>query len=154
FPQGDIVLDIDAAIEGLATLFEGTPEGVIFLTALGPNGAVHSLASRETDRVESFLQRHDKAGAGIYFCVGTLRDGARGRSKQNIGWIAGLHADVDSKDLDLLPGEIRERIGQTLLPASLIIETGGGLHAYWLFHEAEAATTETVERVEAALRRL
>jgi uncharacterized protein DUF3631/DNA primase RepB-like protein len=148
------MIDTDAAIDTLTAIFEGAPEGAVFLTALGPNGAVHSLASRETDRIESFLQRHDRAGVGLYFCVGTLRDGASGRSKNNVGWIAGLHADIDYKDHDLGPEEIRHRLDQALLPASLVIETGGGVHSYWLFHEAEAATPEMVARVEAALRRL
>jgi hypothetical protein len=40
------MIDVDTAIDTLATLFEGAPEGTIFLTALGPNGAVHSLATR------------------------------------------------------------------------------------------------------------
>jgi hypothetical protein len=70
------MIDTDAAIDTLTAIFEGAPEGAVFLTALGPNGAVHSLAARETDRIETFVQRHDKAGVGIYFCVGTLRDGA------------------------------------------------------------------------------
>ena len=146
--------DVDLAINTLATIFEGAPEGVVFFTALGPNSAVHSLASREADRIESFLRRHDRTGAGLYFCVGTLRDGANGRSKSNVSWIAGLHADIDYKDHDLTPDEIQRRLDQTLLPASLMIETGGGVHCYWLFHEAEAATPEMVARVEAALRRL
>jgi Protein of unknown function (DUF3631)/RepB DNA-primase N-terminal domain len=148
------MLDVDTAIDALATLFEATPEGTIFLTALGPGGAVHSLAARETNRVEAFLQRHDQTGVGLYFCVGTLLDGARGRSKQNVGWIAGLHADVDFKDHDCAPEELQRRLDQALLPASLVIGTGGGLHCYWLFHEAETATPEAVARVEAALRRL
>src|SRR5262245_17696260 len=148
------MLDVDTAIDTLATIFEAAPEGAVFLTALGPNGAVHSLASRETDRIETFLQRHDRTGVGLYFCVSTLRDGANGRSKNNVGWIAGLHADIDYKDHDLGPEEIQRRLDQTLLPASLVIGTGGGLHCYWLFHEAEAATPEAVARIEAALRRL
>src|SRR5262249_19397266 len=148
------MLDVDTAIDALATLFEGAPEGAIFLTALGPDGAVHSLAARETDRVEAFLQRHDQVGAGLYFCVGTLLDGGRGRSKTNVGWVAGLHADIDYKDHDLAPEEIQRRLDHTLLPASLVVETGGGLHVYFLFHEAEEATQETTARVEAALRRL
>jgi putative DNA primase/helicase len=148
------MIDVDAAIDTFASIFEAAPEGAVFLTALGPNGAVHSLASRETDRIESFLQRHDRAGAGLYFCVSTLREGANGRSKNNVGWVAGLHADVDYKDHDLAPEEIKRRLSATLLPASLVIETGGGLHCYWLFHEAEAATPEAVARVETALRRL
>src|SRR5262245_29354735 len=146
--------DVDAAIDTLATIFAAVPEGAVFLTALRPNGAVHSLAAREADRIENFLQRHDRTGAGLYFCVGTLRDGAAGRSKQNVGWIAGLHADIDFKDHDLVPEEIRRRLDQTLLPASLVIATGGGLHCYWLFREAEAATPGMVARVEAALRQL
>src|SRR5262249_44337474 len=77
----------------------------------------------------------------------------RGRSKQNVGWIIGLHADIDFKDHDCAPEGIRQQIGQTLLPASIVVETGGGLHVYWLLHEAEAATTEPVARVEAAWRR-
>src|SRR5262249_30541665 len=148
------MLDVDTAIDTLATLFEGAPEGAIFLTALGPGGAVHSLAARETDRVEAFLQRHDQAGAGLYFCVGTLLDGGRGRSKSNVGWIIGLHADVDFKDHDCAPEEIRQRIERALLPASLVIETGGGVHSYWLLHEAATATPEMVARVAAASRRL
>ena len=148
------MIDVDAAIDTLAAIFEAAPEGAVFLTALGPNGAVHSLASRETDRIESFLQRHDRAGAGLYFCVSTLRDGANGRSKNNVGWVAGLHADVDYKDHELAPEEIQRRLDQTLLPASLVIATGGGLHCYWLFREAEAATPEAVARIETALRRL
>jgi hypothetical protein len=146
--------DVDLALSTLAAIFEGAPEGVVFFTALGPNGSVHSLASREADRIEAFLQRHDKAGAGLYFCVGTLRDGAAGRSKSNVGWIIGLHADIDFKDHDYTPEEIQRRLDQALVPASLVIGTGGGLHCYWLFHEAEAATPEMVARVEAALRRL
>src|SRR5262245_430692 len=148
------MLDVDTAIDTLATIFEAAPEGAVFLTALGPNGAVHSLASRETDRIETFLQRHDRTGVGLYFCVSTLRDGANGRSKNNVGWIAGLHADIDYKDHDCAPEEIQRRLDQALLPASLVIGTGGGLHCYWLFHEAEAATPEAVARVEAALHRL
>jgi hypothetical protein len=139
--------DVALAVSTLATIFEGAPEGVVFFTALGPNSAVHSLASREADRIEGFLRRHDKAGAGLYFCVGTLRDDASGRSKGNVGWIVGLHTDIDFKDNDCAPEEIRQRIGQTLLPASLVVETGGGVHCYWLFHEAEAATPEAVARI-------
>jgi AAA domain-containing protein/DNA primase RepB-like protein len=148
------VIDIDVAIGALGAIFEAAPEGVVFLTSLGPNGAVRSLMSRESEHIESFLQRHDRPGAGSYFCVGTLRQDAGGRCKNNVGWIVGLHADIDFKDHDSSPGEVLRRVKQTMLPASLIIETGGGLHAYWLFREAEAATTGMVARVEQQLRRL
>jgi hypothetical protein len=148
------MIDADAAIDALGTIFEAVPEGAVFLAALWPNGAVRSLLSRDSDRIEKFLQRHDQSRAGLYFCVGTLRAGADGRSKDNVAWIAGLHADLDYKDHSLAPAKILQRIDQALLPASLIVETGGGLHCYWLFHEAEAATPGAVTRIEAALRQL
>src|SRR5215471_1450521 len=109
------MLVVDTAIAPLATIFENSWVGAAVLTALGETGAVHSLASRETDRIETFLQRHDRTGVGLYFCVSTLRDGANGRSKNNVGWIAGLHADVDYKDHDLAPEEIQRRLSATLL---------------------------------------
>jgi hypothetical protein len=148
------MIDAEAAIDALGTIFEAAPEGIVFLARLGPNGAVRSLMSRESDRIEQFIQRQDQPGTGLYFCVGTLRAGSSGRSKDTVGWITGLHADLDYKDHDLAPAEILRRVEQTLLPASLIVETGGGVHVYWLLHEAEAATPETVTRVEAALCRL
>lgn len=149
------MIDVDVAIEALATLFQGAPEGAVFVTALGPNGAMRSTIGRDAGRIKDFLQRHDQSGAGLYFCVGTLRAGVNGRNKNNVGWIAGLHADVDHKDHpDVDPGEIIRRVDQTLLPASIVVGTGGGLHAYWLFREAEPATPETVARIEAALGRL
>src|SRR5262245_25643412 len=150
FSRACRMIDTDAAIEALATIFEGAPEGAGFVTALGPNGAVRSTMSRDADRIGDFLRRHDRPGGGLYFCVGTLRDSATGRSKPNVGWITGLHADTDYKDHELTPAEILRRINQALLPASLIIETGGGLHTYWLLREAEPATAETVARVEVA----
>ena len=56
-------------------------------------------------------------------------------------------------DVDTAIGALAT-LDQTPLPASLVVATGGGLHCYWLFHEAEAATPEAVARIEAALRRL
>jgi hypothetical protein len=86
--------------------------------------------------------------------VAPRRRGPNGRNKGNVGWITGLHADVDFKDHDTPSEEILQRIDHALLPASFVVETGGGVHAYWLFREAEEATPETVTRIEAALRRL
>jgi hypothetical protein len=148
------MIDAAAAIDALAALFGGAPEGKVFVTALGPNGAVRSTIGRDADQIAGFLQRHDQPGAGLYFCVGTLRSSANGRSKGNVGWITGLHADVDFKDHDTTSGEILQAIDHALLPASLVVETGGGLHLYYLLREAEEATPEMVARVEAALRRL
>jgi hypothetical protein len=77
------MIDANVAIDALGTIFEGVPEGIVFLTALNPNGAVRSLMSRDSDRIEQFLQQQDRLGTGLHFCVGTLREGASGRCKNN-----------------------------------------------------------------------
>jgi hypothetical protein len=55
--------DADTGIAALGTIFQGAPEGTVFLTSLGPNGAVRSLMTREAARIEEFLQRQDQPGA-------------------------------------------------------------------------------------------
>ena len=67
------MIDVDVAIEALATLFQGAPEGAVFVTALGLNGAMRSTIGRDAGRIKDFLQRHDQLRRqGLYFCVGTL----------------------------------------------------------------------------------
>jgi putative DNA primase/helicase len=149
--------DTDQAIEFLGALFEGCPEGTVWLTSLvlpGRDGEVRSLASRDGDAIADFAARHNHPDRAMYFCPSALQPHAGGRSRETVGWITGLHADIDYKNHDLDPMEIRRRIDQAALPASLIVESGGGLHLYFLLREAIAATPETMERAERLLHSL
>src|SRR5436309_2705110 len=74
------MIDADAAIAALGTIFQGATEGTVFLTSLGPNGAVRSLMTREADRIEEFLQRQDQPGAGRGASAGWRRRLATRRS--------------------------------------------------------------------------
>ena len=148
--RGDAVNapDTDQAIEFLGTLFEGCPEGTVWLTSLvlpGRDGEVRSFASRDGDAIADFAARHNHPDRAMYFCPSALQPHAGGRSKETVGWITGLHADIDFKNHDAAPEEILRRLDQAALPASLIVASGGGLHCYWLLREAVAATGETVD---------
>jgi hypothetical protein len=109
---------------------------------------------REVGQIEDFLRHYDRPDIGLYFCTGTLRIGSNGRRKDTIQTATGLFADIDYKDHELSPAEIVRHLNHALLLPSLVIESGGGLHAYWLFREGETATKEAVTRIEIALRRL
>lgn len=99
--------------------------------------------TRETTVIERFVRRNDEPGRAVYFCVGTLKEGATTRNKQNIAEISFLWANVDFKDLDLKDvREARAYVERKLTnliapdgrpyPPSCTVFTGHGIHCYWL----------------------
>jgi hypothetical protein len=141
--------DIDQTLDFLQAVFGATEGGDVFFSSLSSNGGgICSLASRDADAIEEFLAKHNDPTRGSYFCPSALRIGAKGRSKDSVQFITGIHCDIDYKNIDKPRAEIRRAIDQTALPASVIVESGGGLHCYWLFREGLEATEDNVARAE------
>src|SRR5690349_22462869 len=69
----------------------------------------------------------------IYFGVNARvgRDG----TKEGVRWVRAYHADVDYKWFGTRQDALDAVVGYELEP-SLVVETGNGLHAYWLLDEA------------------
>ena len=139
----------------IKTMFRHT-EAPVFLTSLGNerNGVhnPHHIHTRDGDQVANFVTAWDKHGRGTFFCVSTVEDGKQ-RSKATVVETLGLHADIDLKDVAEGIEEI-ERLLKTRIPdfpPSVLVRSGNGVHAYWLFREAIKGERE---RVEAALRQL
>lgn len=145
--------------EFLAKLFAHT-EKPVYLCSF-PNerndesqaGERHIL-TRKPVEIEAFIKKWDRAGRGMFFCVGTVEGNKR--HKPAIVETIGLHVDVDFKSLEAADGN-REIVARKMkalpLPPSAIVESGNGMHGYWLFMEPMDAQTET-ERIESALRQL
>jgi hypothetical protein len=148
-----------SAASFLKTTFEHTTEQVYVCSF--PNerddpqqaGDRH-MHTRLPEHVMSFLAKWDKPGRGLFFCVGTLKRGAR-RNKENVVETIGLHADLDFKNIDLnyTREEIVRKLEWLQYPPSAIVFSGGGLHCYWLFKEP-METQSNVDRIEAALKQL
>lgn len=144
----------------LKSMFGDTTVLPIYLSSL-PNGDAKDrqpgeqhVATRSPAEIELFVEEWDRADRGLFFCTGIVKRGAR-RSKENIVQTVGLHVDIDFKDVDLNPtsdGVVRQLMALRC-PPSIIVFSGGGLHAYWLFKEA-LETQPNIERIEAALRLL
>lgn len=142
----------------LPTLF-GFTEGAVELRAC-PNergrGSVPSIFTRDPDEVEAFVKRWDVSGRGVYFGVCT-RDPAT-EPPGNIQ--SAQECPALWLDNDKTPKlELREALLAAYLPPTAIIDSGRGLHAYWLLNEAEnvsAALTNEHPIVEAlrGLRRI
>lgn len=117
----------------LPTLF-GFTEGEVELRSCPNergNGPTPSIFTRDADEVAAFVKRWNVPGRGVYFGVCT-------RSKppgtiENTNECPALWMDNDKTPKD----ELRKALLDAYLPPTVIIDSGRGLHAYWLLDEAE-----------------
>lgn len=131
----------------LSGLFSGWERG--YLTIWGSdNKRTAWLAANELQRVESLCERSKGTpGRNLYFGCGI--QGTKGKAEKRgeasgVVGIPGVWADIDFAEACGLkkstkkypPREIAEQAIERLpLKPSAIVQTGGGLHVYWLFHE-------------------
>lgn len=82
----------------------------------------------------------------VYFGVATRND--NGGGKENLEQIPALWIDYDRKGMSVR--NFREKLELFRFRPSIIMETGGGSHIYWLLRRP--ATKEDIPRVEAILK--
>lgn len=116
----------------------------------GPH-APRMVSTREASEVLRFISKWDRPERGLFFCVGTLKLGAK-REKTGVAEIAFLHADIDFKEIDDTESDVLRKLAHLRLPPSIVVLSGNGVHAYWLLKEALAGGEQ--ERIEDALRLL
>jgi P4 family phage/plasmid primase-like protien len=142
----------------LASMFGPSTVHPVFVCSLLNNEARGTEAvnerfvtTRNTDDIAGFARKWDRAGRGLFFCVSTLRPNARRRSKATLSELTGLHLDLDFKDVDASPDEVRRIVGHLMCLPSAVNASGHGLHLFWLFKEALEATPENVAETERLL---
>lgn len=145
----------EQSITFITTVFGETTEMPVHVCSLGNDRdgphAPRFVSTRDASEVLRFISKWDQPGRGLFFCVGTLKPGAK-RSKEGVSEIAFLHADIDFKDILDSSADVERKLAQLRLPPSIVVASGNGLHVYWLL--TEALTSADMERVESALRLL
>jgi hypothetical protein len=149
----------EAATKFLRDIFAASTTGPIFLCSLpnadSPEGEVpRQTMTRNPRAIETFLNECDRVNRGVFFCVSALVPNAARRCKETVAELPGLHADLDFDKIDAAPEEIRQALRQVALPPSKVVSSGNGVHVYWHFREALAATAENVKQTEMLLRKL
>lgn len=87
-----------------------------------------TIFTRDINTINTFCEENE--GENIYFGVGT-RKGMRGK-KENVMEIPALYVDVDLKrDRDSDNSVLRD-LASFVPEPSVIVDSGGGFHAYWL----------------------
>jgi hypothetical protein len=110
-----------------------------------------AMAKNEED-VQTFLNKHDFPGYGVYVALAHLKNGWR--NKENVLTLQWLFAEVDFKDHpSLAPEDIYQRLVSMPMKPSMIVFSGHGYHAYWLLSEpVDASPGDGQTRVEDALK--
>lgn len=121
----------------------------------GEPGAA-SLMTRDAKEVEAFCRRKDAMGLGVYFGVCTRRDGAESGDLSSVVECPALWVDIDCAKQEIKGQVALDALGFLPFPPSWIINSGGGLHAYWQLEDPVnvAEGNEARDVVVAALKAL
>ncbi|MEI8397338.1 MAG: hypothetical protein WCF85_21680, partial [Rhodospirillaceae bacterium] len=153
--------DYSVSAEFLAEFFGSTTEHAVELRSLpnergaGPN---RPLFGRDLTLVEDHCKRWDGTGRAMYFGVCTRITGSSSGSRADLAECPALWAEVDTRKLGLDKSTVRQAVVSLPHPPSIVIDSGGGLHFYWLLTESinvrqsEENAAEAEESIVAALK--
>ncbi|MFY2157966.1 DUF927 domain-containing protein [Cytobacillus firmus] len=157
--------DSETAAGFLKTVFPGIKKGYVAISYKGESG-FHTTAfpAGAWDKIVTFSE--NKRELDLYFALGVLgtspKKGQRGKIDDVIA-VPGVWLDIDCAEgehsADNLPTfEEAELKLLTAFPfPSILVHSGGGLHAYWLFPEListeRAADREEVKRLSERFQR-
>jgi hypothetical protein len=120
----------------LLALHDGC-EGLCEVRAL-PSAARLFVPLGDAERVDAFAARY--AREDLYVAVATRCDASSG-TLENCRHLGALFVDIDFKGTP--EPAARAALERFLFPAAARVQSGGGLHAYWLLREPLDLTTET-----------
>lgn len=150
--------DYQKSLDFLNSLFDRAVQQVELRACKNVNDGIGiaPIFSRESDDFAAFCRKQDKAGQGVYFGACTRANGAKSGNLQTIAECPALWCDIDCLKQEI-PGQAAiDALAFLPMPPSFVINSGGGLHAYWQLEEAvdvsERSGTRSV--VEGALRAL
>jgi hypothetical protein len=120
------------------------PSGFWVLVAIQPDGAAgdietRSFAAGEGTQAADWIERWNQAGRNVYWTVNaTARPLAKKPSREDIAAMEYLHVDVDPDKQKPLPEErarlqrlFGEEFPATVPRPSVIVDSGGGIQAFW-----------------------
>jgi hypothetical protein len=123
--------------EQARALFEGL--GQIHLVAISEDGAVaaHDFGDNVDEAVGRAVERNAR-GANVYFTVNAVRPGLNRKPvKSDVTAARFCHVDLDppKDDSPWSKSDMLERLAYLPCPPSFIIDSGGGLQAFWRLSE-------------------
>lgn len=146
--------DYTAATDFLIRFFGGT-EHDIELRSFDDNS--RSRAQAEFGRTIEDFQDHceiwDKPGRGMYFgCATRLSDKRKGDAAHCVE-VPAVWGDIDVYEIGRTKEEAIEALNAFHMPPTLVIDSGGGVQAFWMLTEP-ATVADDADDLKAALREI
>lgn len=150
--------DYTTSSDFLKRLFGETLHKVELRTCPNVRGEGRAIShlSRDPSDWEGFARTNDLPGMGTYFGMCTRHGGS---SAEHAMECPALWVDIDCAKQGIRGDDARQALGNLPHPPSIVVNSGGGLHAYWVLEEAVrvpvgAAARETVIRALKQLVRI
>ncbi len=140
------ILQVPAS-DVLAAIFDGC-DGLIEFRALPSKDRTFVAVADMSAAAAQFCQ--SRCHEDLYFGVATRRSDRDG-SLANCQHLGALFVDIDYENIS--EKDARVRLDRCPCSPSFIVQSGGGLHVYWLLREPLDLTTEA-DAARAVLRRL
>ena len=142
-----------ATADFLADFFGPTTEHAVELRSFANrsgDGPARPLFTRDTEMITAHCARWDTDGRGMFFGVCTRITGSHTGRRVDLAECPALWADIDTRKMDLDRNAVAAALRSLPFAPSVIVDSGGGLHAYWLLSEAidvraDAPDAETTE---------
>src|SRR5262249_5136148 len=135
----------------MPTTFEVlSPDGSPIFVACLPNerggGKPWHQYVHDVVQLEKFIATYDKPGFALYHTVAILQNGAW-RKQENVRATLYVWGDLDFKDHPDIPREeIVRRLNTIPLRPTFFVNSGHGIHCYWLLKEEEDASPGNGQR--------
>ena len=122
------------------------PEGVYFSGVKTKHGVWIDKTPHETiEGLRAHLVEADRSGGEAFFAVASFSSNADGRTIENVRALRALRTEIDfGQQGHASPGyatieearsALRDFCATVGLPSPMVVESGGGLHAYWPLRE-------------------
>jgi P4 family phage/plasmid primase-like protien len=145
-PEGDVV----TAEKFLTAIFGDKDAGQIELRGISIQRQKPAIGMF-TDIGAAARRGHalDLPGHGVYFGTCTRKATASGGTRHDLDQCFGVWLDVDTLKDGLAKQDVIKALRTCPRVPSIVIDSGGGIHAYWLFHEPVSIAADSREDQEA-----
>lgn len=145
--------DYNGTIAFLSQFFEFTSGEVELRAIANDGGMLGRVFTRNPDDVIAFCQRRDVPGVAVYFGPCTRIANSRQGRREDLAESIAAWVDIDVYKLGITVEDAVAALRGSPFPPTVIVLSGGGVHAYWLWREP-IALPEEADRLEAVLQQL
>lgn len=129
-------------------------EGITEMRAIRASGKVRrELRLFDSSDLDTFILQHDRGDGGVFYGICTRIIGARTGGIRDLCICPALWADIDTMKLGVPKQVAIDALMGSTIPPTFIVDTGGGLHAYWVLtmpinlHQTESGQPSGVDIV-------